>query len=785
MGSRRVRVLFLALLSVPIASAVGAQSRADAPIRVGVVAYQTWGAPVQAIERYFARVSATGPSVDLTLGTYDEVLHWFRKGWIDAAVVTPGVYAQMLALRDRGGDVPSFRYLGTRGPRPSYASLAVVRRDSAVRSLADLAQIRSELLFVHRLSAAGRIVPLQALAALGISDFEEKFTFSHSESLRRLLESPEGSTRVAFVWDGALDADALPPKDRARLRVLGSTPLPDGNPIAIPEDALIVRTAKTMPEFELGVAAANQAFSDYGFEPIPDQENAYRRLLANEPAARGDPNASHFSLDEIGWMLRGYRESHANQEPRVALVLSGGGAKCAYQVGVLRALESELAQWGVDIDLVVGTSGGAINAVPAAMGMFATPEGRSRVERLWRGLDQRDIVRVSRGGRLIHGIWVALVGYALASFLARRLGGQSQPLLLGASLVALGAATLWIGYSAWSPWAWLGENHTLHHLFLFASVGAHWSGWTLSLLGIGRLIRGRRPAWIRPESRSARFGRVALFVGILGLPPIQTINLLFFQETLITEESMERMVAEGYAELLGERMARNIPAREQIRRYSAKIVDGNLLKRDLVITASGLDGVPDGLVSDLYFYAAADEGLPHYGPRQGVSLRNPRHPGLLLDVVMGSASIYPLFPAREVRDFPAPGQAIYLVDGGFAHNSPVEAAVAWGATHVLVVEATPQDSRGTRGFLLRNALEAVDHLHRQAQLIDARSKERVVVLTIAPEHPHIDVLDFSDNLIETTIQKGEREALSGSGGRAGPSPFRRELGRPSFWTPGL
>jgi NTE family protein len=45
---------------------------------------------------------------------------------------------------------------------------------------------------------------------------------------------------------------------------------------------------------------------------------------------------------------------------RIALVLMGGGAKCAYQVGVWRAL------WELGIrefSAISGTSGGALNAI--------------------------------------------------------------------------------------------------------------------------------------------------------------------------------------------------------------------------------------------------------------------------------------------------------------------------------------------------------------------------------------------------------------------------------------
>jgi len=46
---------------------------------------------------------------------------------------------------------------------------------------------------------------------------------------------------------------------------------------------------------------------------------------------------------------------------RVALVLAGGGARGAYEVGALAALAPALAARGESPDIVVGTSIGALN----------------------------------------------------------------------------------------------------------------------------------------------------------------------------------------------------------------------------------------------------------------------------------------------------------------------------------------------------------------------------------------------------------------------------------------
>ncbi|TGL90724.1 patatin-like phospholipase family protein [Leptospira congkakensis] len=69
-----------------------------------------------------------------------------------------------------------------------------------------------------------------------------------------------------------------------------------------------------------------------------------------------------------------------------ALVLSGGGARGAYQAGVLKYLEE--IHWKPDI--ICGTSVGAINACAIGSGMNS-----SRLSELWLKLNQKNIMRYS------------------------------------------------------------------------------------------------------------------------------------------------------------------------------------------------------------------------------------------------------------------------------------------------------------------------------------------------------------------------------------------------------
>lgn len=83
-----------------------------------------------------------------------------------------------------------------------------------------------------------------------------------------------------------------------------------------------------------------------------------------------------------------------------ALVLSGGGAKGAYQVGALRHLLGERAE---HYDIFAGTSVGALNAAYLAMFSAGNEIDSARgLEDLWLGIDSSSIWRKWYGGLLGH-----------------------------------------------------------------------------------------------------------------------------------------------------------------------------------------------------------------------------------------------------------------------------------------------------------------------------------------------------------------------------------------------
>jgi NTE family protein len=81
-------------------------------------------------------------------------------------------------------------------------------------------------------------------------------------------------------------------------------------------------------------------------------------------------------------------------ENREALVLAGGGARAAYQVGVLRAMADWLpAGAPCPFEVLVGTSAGAINAASLAARAGNFRDAVDWLERVWAGFRVEQVVR--------------------------------------------------------------------------------------------------------------------------------------------------------------------------------------------------------------------------------------------------------------------------------------------------------------------------------------------------------------------------------------------------------
>jgi NTE family protein len=105
-----------------------------------------------------------------------------------------------------------------------------------------------------------------------------------------------------------------------------------------------------------------------------------------------------------------------NQPSRIAIVMSGGGARAAYQVGLLQALAKHRPD--LELDIVTGVSAGAINAAHLAghPGTFAA--ATDALAGLWLGLSTDHVFRTD---------WLSLFERVLRSGLQLISGGHRLP----------------------------------------------------------------------------------------------------------------------------------------------------------------------------------------------------------------------------------------------------------------------------------------------------------------------------------------------------------------------
>lgn len=84
----------------------------------------------------------------------------------------------------------------------------------------------------------------------------------------------------------------------------------------------------------------------------------------------------------------------ATHEGTTGLILSGGGARAAYQVGVLSAIADLLPDSSANpFPVIVGTSAGAINAVGLACGALHFHEAIRRLSTVWRSFHTDQVYR--------------------------------------------------------------------------------------------------------------------------------------------------------------------------------------------------------------------------------------------------------------------------------------------------------------------------------------------------------------------------------------------------------
>ncbi len=221
------------------------------------------------------------------------------------------------------------------------------------------------------------------------------------------------------------------------------------------------------------------------------------------------------------------------------------------------------------------------------------------------------------------------------------------------------------------------------------------------------------------------------------------------------------------------------------------------LKADLILTAASLDAVEDFSPGDLYFCIASPGGcsipLRSEWKAKRWLVRDPERK-TLMDLIVASGAAFPVFAPRRV-DLPKQGSAgetetHYLIDGGYGHNVPVEAAELAGSRQVLIVHSSPrvdQMDPGSAPVPLSGQL--VDYLQRipgflleRSQQVDVHAQGRMVVASLAPSGP-IGAFPFLADFRRPTIRRllchAERDLLLSK--RIGRVESWGLPGRPRFY----
>ena len=106
-----------------------------------------------------------------------------------------------------------------------------------------------------------------------------------------------------------------------------------------------------------------------------------------------------------------------SHSPKIALFLAGGGARAAYQSGVLQAIFSLLSETGwpatrLPFKIICGTSAGALNAAALASRADNFEESITVLLRIWRELDVEQVYRADSIGVIRSGAsWLSLLSF--------------------------------------------------------------------------------------------------------------------------------------------------------------------------------------------------------------------------------------------------------------------------------------------------------------------------------------------------------------------------------------
>jgi len=684
----------------------------------------------------------------VVLGSYLDLVDWITRGRIDLAWLPPLSYVQAAKQQ------PALEPLATvlrRGPRgqitDSTISLLVMRKGERPSDLKQLTGKR--IVFGAELSTSGFLLPLNYLLERGVP-VREPYTYagSQQQAIEMLLGTGGGAPTADVIGVSELTFGVLPPATLDRLEV---EPVVDsgGLPLRIPNDALVARAGLDRstyaqlreallalgegkpglaPEFfasELG-AVGFKAFDSSPYAPVTRIADAL--LHGNRYSIRG-------VLDSIRWDIE-LKNELARMEgrpytPRIALVLSGGGAAGCFQAGAAMEVCRAMSEVGMKPDIVVGTSVGAINGTAVAMGH---PEV---LERFWTAVSLDGILSVRQEDRPM-GRWKVWLIQA----------AQRAPALVGMVLLLL-VAYLEVLVFVWaltplrlSAWAGLGVVALVGGFsgLMEGRLGAP-AIVTLAALAVahGLVVRARSwPPATRWRSGLARLHALALGVALL-LVPAELHRAFGEREALFATDGLYRLLGRFFLELQG----KPLPSDDETLRKEVTEASAALVKKGLPYTLV-ISTTDYHRQTGCNFYLTNDEEVKRRGKERGYLSIEEQCPGNLLDVVVASAAVFPVLEPCRIN---LKEGHLRLIDGGFVHNNPVQVAVDLGATHVLILKpSTDQEYVAGEPSLLSSLFSFFGWLIARSQTEDLRAKDEVMSFLVSPTRaagaPVIGPLEF-------------------------------------------
>lgn len=184
--------------------------------------------------------------------------------------------------------------------------------------------------------------------------------------------------------------------------------------------------------------------------------------------------------------------------PRLALTLLGGGARGAYQAGVLERLSQAVPE--LRFPIITGVSAGAINAVYLANSPAAFADTARSLQALWAGLSMDKVVRAATG---------AMLGN-VARWSAQLLSGGIQPLTQAQGLLDTAPLRSLLEQAldaSDGPLAGVERNLALGHLDALAVTTTSYE--TGQAITFAQQPPGQSVAWKRPQ-RLGRNGRIGI-----------------------------------------------------------------------------------------------------------------------------------------------------------------------------------------------------------------------------------------------------------------------------------